>query len=148
MTLLVRQSGVYVEALPSVRVSDTWENVLEGWANVGGIWEQFYTRFSVSAAPTSIAEIRTGAGSITSSAATVTAQGTGSYTYAWSLVSGDATIAIDSASSASTTFTATLGPGAIKVAIFECLVTDTGLGESLTTNTVTVDLQATGDGGG
>jgi hypothetical protein len=50
--------------------------------------------------------------------------GTAPYTWAWSLLSGDPSITINSPSSNSTSFTATLSPGESKTGAFKLTVTD------------------------
>jgi hypothetical protein len=67
---------------------------------------------------------RTGAGSVTTAAATATATGgTPGYSYAWTHVSGD-TFTVNSESSASTTFTTTLSAGTFKEGVYRCTATD------------------------
>ncbi len=70
---------------------------------------------------------RLGAGAVTSNNVTVSASnGSGSYTYRWWLpvLPAIGTITIDSPSSASTSFSATIGSAEIRVALARCDVTD------------------------
>lgn len=96
---------------------------------------------TISISPASIANLRTGAGNLTSDPATGTgAGGSGGYTYAWTYVSGDS-YTINSPSSATTTFTTNLASEQLKVGVYRCTVTDS---LSNTANaTITVELEAT-----
>lgn len=60
------------------------------------------------------------------------AGGSGSYTYAWTLVEGDVSISATSPATASTAFTALLPPETIVHATFRCTVTDTVTGAQRT----------------
>jgi hypothetical protein len=96
---------------------------------------------SVSISPTSLANLRTGAGSLTSDPATGTgAGGSGGYTYAWTYVSGDS-YTINSASSATTTFTTTLAAEQLKTGTYRCTVTDSA--SNTASSTIVVELEAT-----
>lgn len=79
---------------------------------------------TVSVSPYIVSKTRSGIGTITTPAATATPSGgTGPYTYAWSLMTGD-TFTVDSPTASSTTFTAFLGDGLNKNAIYKVIVTD------------------------
>jgi hypothetical protein len=96
---------------------------------------------TISISPASIANLRSGAGSITSDPATGTgAGGSGGYTYAWTYVSGDS-YTINSPSSASTTFTTTLAAEELKTGTYRCTVTDSL--SNTASNTIVVELEAT-----
>ena len=90
----------------------------------------------------------------TTVAVTVTVTGgIAPYSYAWSHVSGDTGVVVDSPSAATTTFTATPGLNATKSAIKRCTVTDSTSGTALTksidvTATVTDNTNFGGGGGG
>jgi len=94
------------------------------------------TALNASASPSSLSVTGSGT-SLTTSSTTVTASGgTAGYAYAWTKVSGD-TITADSASAATTTFSAaTLASGETRTAIFRCTVTDS----ASPANTKTVDV--------
>lgn len=83
----------------------------------------------------------TGSGSLTSASFTAAhIGGTGPFTYAWSVVKGDPTIAITSPTSQTTTTTASVASGDFKQAILKCVITDsTPL--ALTTNQVTTQFE-------
>jgi hypothetical protein len=96
---------------------------------------------SISISPASIANLRLGAGSLTSDPATGTgAGGSGGYTYAWTYVSGDS-YTINSPSSATTTFTTTLASEQIKTGTYRCTVTDSA--SNTASSTIEVQLEAT-----
>ena len=96
---------------------------------------------SISISPTSIANLRTGAGNLTSDPATGTgAGGSGGYTYAWTYVSGDS-YTINSPSSATTTFTTSLASEQLKVGTYRCTVTDSS--SNIASSTIVVELEAT-----
>lgn len=81
--------------------------------------------FSASASPTLASGSRLGTGNVTTNSVTVTPSGgTGPYTYAWALVTGD-TFTVNSATSATTTFTISItAAGQDKSATYRCTVTD------------------------
>jgi hypothetical protein len=66
--------------------------------------------------------------------------GTAPYTYAWTRVSGDITISINSPSAATTSFTASVADGVPKEAAFKCTITDAN-GTIVETNEVSVYLE-------
>jgi len=80
---------------------------------------------TATVAPSSVSKTDTGT-SITTASVTVTAAGgTAPYTYSWVRTSGSTSIAADSASSATTTFTgSSLASGSTYSAVFTCTVTD------------------------
>ena len=77
---------------------------------------------------------RVGAGSVTTSAASIGSVlgGNGTYTYAWTYVSGD-TFTINSPTSSSTTGTASVTVGQTKTGYYKCTVTDTDTGRTAST---------------
>ena len=83
------------------------------------------TTLNATASPSSLSKTGTTA-SITTASTTVTPTGgTTPYTYAWVRNSGSTSIAVDSASAATTTFTGTsLASGSTYTAVFRCTVTD------------------------
>lgn len=83
------------------------------------------TTLNATASPSSLSKTGTTA-SITTASTTVTPTGgTTPYTYAWVRNSGSTSIAVDSASAATTTFTGTsLASGTTYSAVFRCTVTD------------------------
>jgi hypothetical protein len=85
------------------------------------------TRAAISLAlsPTALWAFGSASTMTTAGVTAMASNGTGGYSYAWTKVSGD-TITINSASSATTTFTATgMTYGAERTATFRCTVTDT-----------------------
>jgi len=127
----------------SITLGSTGGNktVLEGYVGTTGGNKLFFSALSASASPTSVS----GSGNtnaITSTASTATPTGgIGPFTYAWSNVGGDAAVVAVSPSSASSTFRKNpMMPGDSTSATFNCLVTDTGTGFSVTTNNVSVSL--------
>ena len=94
--------------------------------------------FTVSLNETFVYEFRVGSGAVTSSTITGTPSGgTGPYTYAWTKVSGD-TLILSGASSASTTFSATLGADETLSAVYKLTVTDSLLATATVTIGVTL----------
>lgn len=86
-----------------VGVGGAWKTVSNAWAGVGGVWKQIYTAFAVDYQASIVGSgsgfatsgpADTGGASWTSPAYT---GGSGSYSYSWAYVSGDATIGITSA---------------------------------------------------
>jgi len=79
---------------------------------------------SLSTLPASRLKTQFGAGSITSSSFTaVPANGTGPFTYLWTVISGDA-VTINTPTAVSTTVTSTIAIGQEKVTQLQCVVTD------------------------
>ena len=79
---------------------------------------------SASVSPPSRLKTRLGAGPITSSAFTaIPANGTGPFTYLWSVASGDA-VTITDPTSASTTVSASLTVGQELITQLQCVITD------------------------
>lgn len=94
--------------------------------------------FTAAISPFAAVGTRSGSGSATTNSVTATPTGgTGPYLYAWALVSGD-TFTVNSATSASTTFTASVGLGEDKTAIYRCTITDSLLATATATVSVTV----------
>lgn len=79
--------------------------------------------------------VRTGAGSVTTAAASIGSVlgGNGAYTYAWTYVSGD-TFTINSPTSSSTTGTTSVTVGQTKVGVYKCTVTDTATNRTASVN--------------
>ena len=95
---------------------------------------------AVTITPGYLYKSRTGTGSITSATDTGSATGgVGSYTYAWTYVSGDS-YTINSPSSAGTTFTTTLSSGATKSGVYRCTATDSAGGTAYAD--ATIDFEA------
>jgi hypothetical protein len=93
--------------------------------------------FSAAASPTSLYETRSGPGAVTTDSTIVTPTGgTGPYTYAWALVSGDA-FTVNSPTAATTTFSTTLISGQEKSAVYRCTVTDSLAAEATATVSIT-----------
>jgi hypothetical protein len=83
----------------------------------------------------------TGSGALTSGSFSAShIGGVSSYTYAWSVVSGDPSIAITSPTASTTTTTAAVANGDFKQAILKCVITD-GTPLHLTTNRVTTQFE-------
>ncbi len=81
--------------------------------------------FSASVSPAIASATRVGPGAVTTNSVTVTvAGGTGPFTYAWALVSGD-TFTPNSPTSATTNFSTSLTAGQEKSGVYRCTVTDT-----------------------
>lgn len=80
---------------------------------------------SATASPSSLTKTGTTTALTTASTTVSPSGGSGGYTYAWTRTSGSTGIAIDSASAATTTFSATgLSVGETRVAQFRCRTTD------------------------
>jgi len=80
--------------------------------------------FSASISPSSVLKTRFGSGSATTATVTATPTGgTGPYTYAWALFSGDA-LTVTAPTSATTAFTGSVGIGEDKSAVYRCTITD------------------------
>jgi len=93
--------------------------------------------FSAAAAPMSLLKQISGAGGATTASTTVTPTGgTGPYTYAWALVSGDM-FTVNNPTAATTSFTTTLTTGQDKGAVYRCTVTDSLLATATCTVSVT-----------
>jgi hypothetical protein len=82
--------------------------------------------FTLSADAASVGGTRFGLGSVTTDSVTVTPSGgTGPYTYLWSYVSGDATLSVNSSTSATTSFSGSITSlGQDRSAVWRCVVTD------------------------
>lgn len=123
----------------SVGVSSVWKSVQEGYVGVGGAWKLFFSAFSATVAPGAASVADSGPGTFTTNTVTVTADGVGPFTYAWSRSSGDARITATAGSSATTAFSATIGVE-LATATFQCVVTDTSSGDVIILSVdVTID---------
>lgn len=95
--------------------------------------------FTVSVSPASLHAYGTGVVSTVVPAVATPAGQTGSVTYSWTRVSGDV-LTVSNATSASTTFSATVGIGnQIKSAVYKCTATDSGGHVSSDTVDVTIE---------
>ena len=85
----------------------------------------------------------TGRGALTSASFTAAhIGGIAPFTYAWSVVKGDPSIAITSPTSQTTTTTATVGNGDFKQALIKCVITDShGSPLILSTNQATTQFE-------
>ena len=121
----------------SVNVSSVWKNVNTSSVNVAGVWKtaQVYTRVAGVWKPLNVltatvdSTTATGTGvspggvaSDTRTAAGV--DGSGSYTYLWSYVSGSASITCNSANTAGTNWLFTSGSPGTENAVWRCAVSD------------------------
>lgn len=148
MSITVGTSGGN-KTVTAVTVGTTGGNkaVLNAYLGTSGGNKLIFSAFSVSASPNSVSGFRSGPGVVTSGNTTATPNGgSGSYTYAWRRVSGDSAITAALSTSSTTSFQATLSAGQGRTAEFVCDVTDTGLGVTETTNSVSVTLQDIGGG--
>lgn len=83
-----------------------------------------------------------GPGTAITNACTITVSGgSGSYSYAWSRTSGDATIAISSATAATVSWSHTFGVPAVLDAFWQCVVTDSGTGQGVTIPNIQAELE-------
>jgi hypothetical protein len=122
--------------------------MLAGISAIGGFVGEFSAgggSFWIEISPETISKTGgkrgTGTRSMTTEHVTITPHGgSGSPTYAWARTSGDAGITADSPTSASTTFTATLGGGDELTAVFECTATDSSGAVQKASVTVTLAL--------
>lgn len=134
-----RVSGVWKELDPRVNIGGVWKNVSEGYVKVAGVWERFYTRFNISVSPDEASFIGAGPGTFTTNSVTVTAEGTGPFTYSWARSGGDSRVTAVSPTSATTAFRASIGVELV-TAEFIVTVTDTSTGDALfLTVNVTID---------
>lgn len=127
------------QPLADVLIADRGSLIAEQDAQSGNISSAAVSGdLTASASPTFVSKLDSlGAGSKTTDSTTVTPSGgVAPYTYSWAKKSGD-TIAPDSASAATTTFTGTVTAGAFASAVYTCTVTDSTGGTALTT---TVDV--------
>jgi hypothetical protein len=127
-------SGVALAQAAALAAQATADGAAQQAADVGAA----ALAFSASASPANVSGFRLGSGAVTTNATTVTPTGgTGPYTYAWSLVSGD-TFTVNSPTAATTTFTTGLTTGQDKSAVYRCTVTDSLLAEATATVGVSV----------
>lgn len=124
----VRHDGAWREIDSGrVYVGGAWKRLVEARAYVGGAWKTvatFTPPLSAAITPSVVAGSVTGAGTATSNAATATPTGGGApYTYSWARVGG-VSGSPNSPTSATTTFSKTLGNGDETSELFRCTVTD------------------------
>jgi hypothetical protein len=135
MTMSVGASGVWKQVQNiSIGVSGVWKQVLNIWVGASGVWKLGYSALSVSL-PASVSGncSRTTAGSCSASTAEALATasgGSGSYSFAWSFVSGsNATITTPHSNGAVFTRSgAVANPANVLTGVFRCTVTDTVTG--------------------
>lgn len=123
-----------------------WQPIANASRWNGSAWVQFGF-LQASTSPSIVNGSSVTAGPVMTNATTVTVTGgTGSYTYAWNVVTSTGnTIAATSPTLATTTFFATVNnthPSSLGTAT--CSVTDTVSGLVVTTNTVSIDIEYTG----
>lgn len=84
-----------------------------------------------------------GAGTaVTTPACVITASsGSGTYTYAWTRTSGDASTAISSAVSSSVTWSRVFGPIGVADSVWDCVVTDSVTGATVTISGIQAQLE-------
>lgn len=115
--------------------TETVANAVMAFASDGEIYKSggaVQTMFvQISPSSLQVQGVRTGAGSVTTAAASVSdvLGGNGAYTYSWTYVSGD-TFTINSPTSASTTATTSVTVSQIKTGVYRCTVTDTATGRT------------------
>jgi hypothetical protein len=151
MAMFTKVGGTWRQSAPSVRVGGTWRTVQNGWVRVAGVWQQFYSGFSASAAPTLLEAFAAATGPINVTATTADANvtvsgGAGPFTYLWEYVAGN-TAVVNSSSSASTSFTRAvfMNPGDPQVnrsGSYRCRVTDS-LSAVVYSNAVTINTEHT-----
>lgn len=133
MAVYLKVGGVWKTVIPWIKISGVWKQAIV-WQKIGGVWKQLNSSVSVSLSNYSPYGGRLGAGSVTSDSTTATGS-PGGGTYAWSYVSGDS-FAINSPTSATTTFTTTVAAFQTKVGVYRCTYTQGG-------NTATADCTVT-----
>lgn len=131
-----------------VRVGNAWKQLASIRVYVGGAWKEgktFVPALSLAITPdVGVSGSRTGAGLVTTTAATATPTGgLAPYTYAWVNIGGVGSP--NTPASATTTFSATLGSGDDTFGDFQCTVTDS-LGTTATA--VTTAFFTSNDPGG
>ena len=139
------KDGASTRSISAVYYKDgaTQRTVKEMWIGHGGN-RLVYSSFSASA-NTPVVGSRSTSGVATSNASTVSlVDGTGPFTYAWSLVSGGTGITVTTPTASSTTFSGSVGPVTDTLTgVYQCTVTDNS-GATAVTNTVSVSLTYTG----
>lgn len=129
--ILASDSGGTARQAKRLFVSDSGgvsRLVVRGFiSDSGGVTRFIYSGVvSASASPSSVSRSGFAPTTLVSSATLVTATGgVPGYTYAWTWQSGGTGIAIDSPSTASTTFSAGINPGDHLSGVAQCAVTDT-----------------------
>jgi hypothetical protein len=127
-----------------VGVGGAYKNVVAGYVGVGGAWKlAFSVALAGVAAPTSLSGSGSHPALITTTASTTctASGGTPGYTYAWTYVSGDGSIAPTATSSATTSFQRFCVAAGTFNAVFKCVVTDS-LGAHADSNTVSISITA------
>lgn len=138
MSVMIRTAAGLKDAADLVLGTDAQE----AWIRTPDGLKLFFSSFGVTVSPASGVVVKGNSATtttLTTKEVSAIAAGTvGAVTYAWSQVDGDA-ITIDDPSSASTTFSGAVGPGATLDGHFKCTVTDAG-GHSADTPAVSVSL--------
>lgn len=124
----VRDGGAWRELDSGmVYVEGAWKRLVEARAYDSDAWKTvatFIPPLSAAITPSVVAGSVTGAGTATSNAATATPTGgSAPYSYSWARIGG-ASGAANSPTSATTTFSKTLGNGDETSELFRCTVTD------------------------
>jgi hypothetical protein len=143
--LHINDAGTW-RAIRSVYVNDagTWRTIQNVYVNDNGTWRLVYTAISATAAGTAPLTKAANSNNIASNDITATASGgSGSYSYAWSIVTHDdpdSTPLITGATSATCQVVTNDNPAlqrTISVTV-QCSVTDSVSGATATTNNVTI----------
>lgn len=140
MSIKRRLSGAWVVAVTKRRLSGAWVTVATIKRMVSGAWVVVQSgTLTASFNPDPVSDSLPN-GTAHSVACTITpAGGVGPYTYAWSWLSGGATITINNGTTATATFTAAGATNLEKTGTAKCIVTDTGNAGNSITPTVVVD---------
>lgn len=125
----VRTGGEWKEVPGGrVRVGGAWKNLVGIRAYISGAWKDvasFVQPMTFSVAPDSIVRSQEIPGTATTQSAVGTPTGgRAPFTYAWTRLSGDASITITSPTSSSTTFRRFVDAEQTYVATFRCTCTD------------------------
>lgn len=138
----VRVNGVLKSAPGAkIKVGANWKRLIRIKMKIGGVWKEiasFIPPLSASASPATVAKAVNGGG--TGVAGPVTATPTGGrapYTYAWTRLTG--TASITAPGSSGTYFSDTVGPNETRISTFKCTVTSSD-GQTADTNTVTASI--------
>jgi hypothetical protein len=113
-----------------VKIAGTWRVVTGIYGKVGGSWKPFLgsgggAALTLTQQVATVSGSRSGPGSCTSGTATgIRTNGTAAFTFAWTRISGDASMTVTSPTAISTTFSATLADGQTKSAVYRLTVTD------------------------
>lgn len=139
MPITPRDGGVFKTASPKVKSGGVWNQVQHGYVKNAGVWSPFFVNLLSASANTSAAgscnngQVNSSPCTVTTNTVTITAVGgTGSYTYAWSILSGDA-YTILSPTSAGTQFRLSDSTPSSHSATARCVISDG-------TQTATVDV--------